>query len=76
MSETLAPCLGDATCEHFRGVHRDETVATLQHGDTGESRSFDVGEFPDGLCENGHDVTLERWVHEVMAANGCEPVVD
>ncbi len=72
MTET---CLGDSTCEHFRGVSNDGISAVIQHGDNPEhQRMFAVGEYPEGLCPEGHDVSLERWLHGVMAAVGCEPV--
>lgn len=70
MAET---CLGDSTCEHFSG-ERFGTFAVIQHGDNPEhQRTFTAGEYPEGLCPEGHDVSLERWLHGVMAAVGCEP---
>ena len=69
-----AECLGDATCEHFLAVSSKPSAAVIQHGDNPEHRhSFKPGYFPDGLCSDGHDVTLEHWIHEVMDREGCVP---
>lgn len=74
-TETKTPaCLGAATCAHFRGTYHDGETATIQHGENPEQqRTALVGVFPLGLCTDGHDVALERWAHEVMELNGCEP---
>lgn len=63
-----AACIGDELCLHFHGERIDEQRARVTHGDNPEhSRVFTAGVMPDGLCDDGHDLALERWVHRVMA---------
>lgn len=62
MAETLSALLGGVQATHITHYKGD-----AQH------RTFLSNEHPDGLCADGHDVALERWVHEVMVAEGCRP---
>jgi hypothetical protein len=72
---SATPCAGEVTCAHFRGT-RDPfgTTTRIQHGDDPEAaRDFTAGVMPEGVCENGHDVALERWLFATMRHAGCAP---
>lgn len=84
-AEVHPECLGDAICAHWQ-MRRvtgfmAETMSALLGGVQatrithykGDEKhcTFLSGEHPDGLCADGHDLVLERWVREVMEAEGC-----
>ena len=68
--DTRPPCLGEQICAHWRGERLGGLCSRtkLTHGDNLEhSRIFEAGVMLEGVCAKGHDIALERWIHEVEA---------
>lgn len=75
LDRTVEPCLDpdeDGLCSHFYPVSRAGSITVIQHGgDIEHQMSFTAGEYPEGLCPEGHDLMLEQWVFDVMRIAGC-----
>lgn len=62
LGEELERCRSDC----WGGEQLSEGRRKLIHvGPQGESRIFTAGVMSEGECAAGHDVALERWLHEV-----------